>query len=133
STFAATLWFALALAGVPAQAAEKSHFRADDYQIEAFLSPHDHKITARAKVKITASEDMNIATFQLHNLLRLAKVTDAAGKPLPAARNPQDSVIRISLNTALPKDQSTTFTFEYAWVLDAADDSPVPGLKLASV
>jgi len=132
-TFAATLLFALAIAGIPAQAAEKSHFRADDYQIEAILSPREHKITARAKVTITATEDMNIATFQLHNLLRLAKVTDAAGKPLTADRNPQDSSIRISLNTALPKDQSTTFTFEYSGVLDSADDSPVPGLKLASV
>ncbi|HTM37088.1 MAG TPA: M1 family aminopeptidase [Terriglobales bacterium] len=132
-TFAATLWFALALAGVTAQAAEKSHFRADDYQIEAVLSPHEHKITARAKVKITATEDMNIATFQLHNLLRLSKVTDAAGKALTADRNPQDASVRISLNAALPKDQSTTLTFEYSGVLDSADDSPVPGLKLASI
>jgi hypothetical protein len=132
-TFAATLLFTLAIARIPAQAAEKSHFRADDYQIEAILNPHEHKITARAKVTITATEDMNIATFQLHNLLRLAKVTDAAGKPLTADRNPQDSSVRISLNTALPKDQSTTLTFEYSGVLDSADDSPVPGLKLASI
>lgn len=132
-SFAAVLLFALAIAGVPARAAEKSHFRADDYQIEAILIPHEHKITARAKIKITATEDMNIATFQLHNLLRLAKVTDAAGKSLTADRNPQDSSLRISLNSALTKDQSTTLTFEYSGVLDSADDSPVPGLKLASI
>ena len=132
-TFAATLLFAFAVAKFPAKAAEKSHFHADDYQIEAVLSPHDHKITARAKVKITATEDLNIATFQLHNLLRLAKVTDAAGKALTADRNPQDSSVRVSLNSALSKDQSTTLTFEYSGVLDSADDSPVPGLKLTSI
>ena len=33
----------------------------------------------------------------------------------------------------MPKDQSTTLTFEYEGVLDSADDSPVPGLKLTSI
>ena len=133
--FAASLLFASAftIAALPAHAADKLRFRADDYQIEAVLSPHDHKITARAKVKITALEDLNIATFQLHNDLRLTKVADAAGKALTADRNPQDSSVRISLNTALPKDQSTTVTFEYSGVLDSADDSPVPGLKLTAI
>jgi len=50
----------------------------DDYQIDAELLPHLHKITARAKVKFTALEDLNIATFELHNGLRVSKVLDAA-------------------------------------------------------
>ena len=132
-TFAATLLFVSAIAGLPARAAEKTHFRADDYQIDAILTPHEHKITARVKVKITATEEMNIATFQLHNDLRLTKVVDEAGKALTADRNPQDSSVRISLNSTLAKDQSTTLTFEYSGVLDSADDSPVPGLKLSSI
>src|SRR5258708_1991151 len=131
--FAATLLFVFASAGLPARAAEKSHFRADDYQIEAFLPPHEHKLTARLKVKITATDDLNIVIFHLHNDLRLSKATDAAGKPLTTDRNSQDSSVRVSLNTALPKDQSTTLTFEYAGVLDSADVSPVPGLKLTSI
>jgi tetratricopeptide (TPR) repeat protein len=130
---AACLVLALLTLCLPAWAAEKIHFHADDYQIDAVLSPHDHKITARVKVKITALEDLNIATFQLHNDLRLTKVTDAAGKPLTADRLPQDSSVRVSLRTEVPKDQSTTLTFEYEGVLDSADDSPVPGLKLSSI
>src|SRR5690349_21476695 len=115
-------------------AAEKTHFRADDYQIDAVLNPHEHKITARAKVKITALDDLNIATFQLHNDLRITKVTDATGKTsLTADRTPQDSSVRVSLKSTLPKEQSTTLTFEYEGVLDSADDSPVPGLKLNSI
>src|SRR5260370_2200196 len=118
---------------LPAWGAEKIRFHADDYQIDAVLSPHEHKITARAKVKITALEDLNIATFQLHNDLRLTKVTDAAGKVLTVDRAPQDSSVRVSLRGEVPKDQSTTLTFEYEGVLDSADDSPVPGLKLTSI
>src|SRR5713226_1266239 len=118
---------------LPSWAAEKVHFRVDDYQIDATLNPHDHKIAARARVKITALEDLNIVTFQLHNDLRLTKVTDASGKPLNAERMPQDSSVRVSLKSTLPKDQSTTLSFDYEGILDSADDSPVAGLKLSSI
>ena len=70
----------------PSWAAEKTRLRVDDYQIDAELTPHTHKISARAKVKFTALEDLNMAIFELHNDLRVTKVTDAAGKPLSAER-----------------------------------------------
>src|SRR5438045_4152157 len=127
------LAFVLAALCMPARAAEKVRFHADDYQIDAVLSPHEHKILARTKVKITALEDLNIATFQLHNDLRVTKVSDAAGKPLTTDRNPQNSSVRVSLKSDLKKDQSTILTFEYEGVLDSADDSPVQGLKLTSI
>src|SRR5438876_1666614 len=123
----------LRLVQLPVWAADNIHFHADDYQIDAVLNPHDHKIVARVRVKITALDDLNIVTFQLHNDLRLTKVTDASAKPLTADRMPQDSSVRVSLKSTLPKDQSTTLTFEYEGVLDSADDSPVPGLKLTSI
>src|SRR6266496_6572575 len=123
----------LLLLSLPVWAAEKIRFHADDYQIDAVLNPHDHKIAARVRVKITALDDLNIVTFQLHNDLRLTKVADASAKPLTADRMPQDSSVRVSLKSTLPKDQSTTLTFEYEGVLDSADDSPVPGLQLTSI
>src|SRR5436309_15118352 len=118
----------LLLLSLPAWAAERTHFNADDYQIDAILNPHEHKIFARARVKITALDDLNIATFQLHNDLRLTKVTDGSGKSLTADRIPQSSSVRVSLTKPVPKNESTTFTFDYEGVLDSADDSPVPGL-----
>ena len=129
----AGLVLALFVLSVPAWAAEKLHFHADDYQIDAVLSPHDHKLTARAKVKITALDDLNIASFHLHNDLRLTKVTDASNKTLTADRNPGDSSVRVSLNKPLAKGDSAVLAFEYEGVLDSADDSPVPGLKLTSI
>ncbi len=114
-------------------AAEKMRLRVDDYQIDAELTPHTHKISARAKVKFTALDDLSIATFELHNALRVTKVTDAAGKPLSAERVTQDSTIRVPLTTPVAKDSSSTLTFEYEGALDSADDSPVQGLKLAYI
>ncbi|MBZ5598864.1 MAG: tetratricopeptide repeat protein [Acidobacteriia bacterium] len=117
----------------PSQAAEKPRLRVDDYQIDAELTPHTHRIAARAKVKFTALEDLNVASFELNNALRVNKVLDAMGKPLSAERVTQDFTVRVQLPNGLPKDSSTTLTFDYEGVLDSADDSPVQGLKLASI
>jgi aminopeptidase N len=113
--------------------AEKIRLRADDYKMDVELLPQSHKLTARVAVKVTALEDLNVATFQLNNALRITKLTDANNKPLTPERNTQDSTVRFSLNSSIPKDASATFNFEYEGTLESADDSPVEGLKLAYV
>jgi len=124
----------LCIVALPSFAApEKQRLRVDDYVIDAELAPHAHKLTARAKVKFTALDDLSVATFELHNALRPTKVLDEAGKPLTAERITQDSTIRIALPKGLQKDATTTLTIDYEGVLDSADDSPVQGLKLAYV
>src|SRR6202162_2874133 len=121
------------LLSIPSWADEKAHLRVDDYQIEAELHPHLHQITARAKVKFTALQDLSVAVFELHNDLRVTKVTDEKNQPLSAERVTQDSTVRVPLPAGLSKDASTTLTFEYDGTLENADNSPVPGLKLAYI
>jgi len=121
------------LAGGSTWAAEKPRLHADDYQIAVELLPETHKLSAHVTVKVTALEDLSIATFQLNNALRITKLVDATNKPLAPERNTQDSTIRIGLNSGLAKGASTTFTFDYEGTLENAEDSPVPGLKLAFV
>ena len=121
------------VASHPALAAEKTRLHVDDYQIDVELLPQTHKLTARAAVKVTALEDINVATFQLNNALRITKLTDANNKALTPERNTQDSTVRFSLNSGIAKNATTTFNFEYEGTLESADDSPVQGLKLAYV
>src|SRR3984957_6730462 len=121
------------LPSLPARAAEKTHLRVDDYQIEDQLDPHLHQITARAKVKFTALQDLSVAVFELHNDLRVTKVLDEQNHLLSAERVTQDSTIRVSLPSGLAKNASMTLTFEYEGEIENADDSPVPGLKLAYI
>jgi aminopeptidase N len=132
---ALTNFFALSLllVSLPAWAAEKARLRVDDYQIDAELTPHTHKISARAKVRFTALEDINAAVFELHNGLRVNKVTDDAGQTLSVERVTQDFTVRVQLSKPLSKDASSSLTFDYDGTLDSADDSPVQGLKLASI
>src|SRR5208283_19088 len=130
SSLTVLLLFSLA---IPSWAAEKARLRVDDYQIDAELTPHLHTITARAKVKFTALQDLSVAVFELHNDLRVTKVSDEKGQPLSAERVTQDSTVRIPLPAGLSKGASTTLTFEYEGQLESGDNSPVPGLKLASI
>jgi aminopeptidase N len=117
----------------PAWAAEKPHLRVTNYQIDAELTPHTHRLAARAKVEFTALDNINVATFELHNDLRVTKVTDDSGKPLEAERITQDSSVRVQLPKPLNKDESSSLTFDYDGALESADDSPVQGLKLAYI
>ncbi len=123
----------LLLVSLPAWAAEKTRLRVDDYQIDAELTPHSHKISARAKVKFTALEDVSAVTFELNNGLQVTKVTDEAGQTLSPERISQDSTVRVQLSKPLTKTTSTTLTFDYEGTLDSGDNSPVQGLKLASI
>jgi tetratricopeptide (TPR) repeat protein len=125
--------FFVFLAINPSWAAEKPRLRVDDYQIAVTLTPHLHQLSARAKVKFTALQDINVAIFELNNGLRVTKVLDDNNQPLSAERVTQDFTIRVPLPAGLAKNASTTLTFEYEGQLETADDSPVPGLKLAYV
>src|SRR5580700_2374665 len=121
------------LLALPSWAAEKARLRVDDYQIEAELQPHLHQITARARIKFTALQDLTVAVFELHNDLRITKVLDEKNQPLSAERMTQDSTVRVPLPAGLSKDASMTLTFEYEGQLESGDNSPVPGLKLAYI
>ena len=134
SVLASSLTFCvLVMTALPSWSAEKARLRVDDYQIEATLEPHLHQITARAKVKFTALQDLSVAGFELHNDLRVTKVLDEKNQPLSAERVTQDSTVRVQLPSGLSKDASTTLTFEYEGQLESADNSPVPGLSLAYI
>jgi len=113
-------------------AAERVRLRVDNYIIDAELVPQTHRLIAHAKVTFTALDNLNSASFELHNDLR-PRVTDEDGKPCSVERFTQDSTVRVSLNKDLPKGASTTLTFDYDGTLQSADDSPVQGLKLAYV
>src|SRR5579871_3605797 len=131
--FTTSLTLLLIAMAQPAGAAEKARLRVDDYQIEATLEPHLHQITAKAKVKFTALQDLSVAVFELHNDLRVTKVVDEKGTQLSAERVTQDSTVRVPLPNGLSKDNSMTLTFEYEGQLENADNSPVPGLSLAYI
>jgi hypothetical protein len=119
--------------GVTCFAAEKPRIQVSDYIIHVVVTPQTHQLKAQARVKFTALEDINIAIFELHNALRPTRVIDTNGQSMPVERVSSDSTVRISLPSTLSKGASSTLIFEYEGAVQSADDSPVPGLKLAYI
>src|SRR5262249_23116091 len=125
------VWFLSLI--VPDMGAEKPRVKAEDYTIDAEIVPKTHRLIARARVKFTALDDISFASFELHNGLHTTKILDGNGRPLTAERVTQDNAVRVTFPSALAKGASSTLTFEYEGSLVSADDSPVEGLKLASI
>ena len=123
----------LALLATSAPAADRARIQVDDCAIQAIVLPQTHQLKAIARIKFTALDDITIATFTLHNGLKPTRVLDATGQALTAERVSQDATVRVSLPGTLSKGSTTSLTFEYEGTVQSADDSPVPGLKLAYV
>ena len=123
----------LCLSSFPLLGAEKPSVKAEDYVIDVEIFPQTHELAARTRVKFTALADIQTASFELNNSLRVTRVLDSEGKPLSSERITQGNAIRIAFPKLLAKGTSSTLTFEYQGKLATADDSPVEGLKLAYV
>jgi predicted negative regulator of RcsB-dependent stress response len=103
------------------------------YVINAELDPAANKLSATVQVTFTALEDLTAPLFELNNGLAVSSVTDAAHQTLTAERLTPQNALRFSLQTAIPKGTSATWTFVYAGVLKGSDTSPVEGIKLAAI
>ncbi len=102
------------------------------YVIDASIVPATHQLHATAKVSFTALDTLPAATFELHSALKVVKVTDASGHALNAERGPS-STLRVTPADPLAKGDTAVWTFEYDGTLETGDNSPVEGLKLASI
>jgi hypothetical protein len=103
------------------------------YVISADLDPAVNRLTATADVTFTALEELANPTFELNNGLQVTKATDAKGQTLQYERLTNNSTVRFTPATPLPKGTTTTYHFEYSGALKGADTSPVEGIKLASI
>jgi len=111
----------------------KPQLQITSYLINADLDPSVNRLSATADVTFTALEELTTPTFELNNGLQITKVTDAQGHPLESERLTNNSTVRFTLATPIPKGTSTTFHFTYAGTLKGSETSPVEGIKLASV
>src|ERR1700678_3413655 len=113
-------------------AAERSTINVTEYVIDAQLDPSDHSLKATARVTFTATDTISAAVFELHNALKVDSVTDAQNHPLNGERGP-NATISIALPSPMKKGASSTFIFVYEGTLSWSEESPVEGLKVASI
>jgi len=113
-------------------AAERSTINITGYVIDAQLDPAEHTLKATAKVTFTATDTISAAVFELHNALKVESVKDAQNHVLSGERGP-NATISIALASPMSKGASATITFVYDGTLSGSEESPVEGLKVASI
>jgi hypothetical protein len=120
------------MAGPHLSAAERPTINITGYVIDAELDPADHTLKATTRVTFTATDSISAAVFELHNALKVDSVADAQGHALSGERGP-NATISVALPSPMSKGASATLVFVYGGTLSGSEESPVEGLKVASI
>ena len=113
---------------------KRARIDVEHYQIDATVNPKSQTLAAVATVRFVPLEDSTYsAAFELNNALQVSRVTDGAGRQIPASRSHSDFTVRVNFPEALPKGQPATLTFTYDGRLTGQEESPVWGIKFASI
>jgi aminopeptidase N len=123
---------ALLVSAGPLTAAERTNINVTGYLIDVQLDPAEHSLKATARVTFTATDTVSAAVFELHNALKVENVTDEHGHPLSGERG-ANATISVALPTPISKGANSTITFVYSGTLSGNEESPIEGLKVASI
>src|SRR5437868_11157115 len=125
----------VALAAGLAQAQERrTRIDVDKYTIDVDTKQRPQSLTAKAAVRFTPLDDNTTSVpFELNNALNVSKVVDEQGRQLQASRSQQDFTINVNFSPPLEKGKPVTATFYYDGRLSGQEDSPVYGIKFASI
>ena len=109
-------------------------FLAQNYDVAATLDPANQTLSAVVKVDFRATEVSSIVRVELHPNLNVTEVKNAAGKALNFDRdNLNHLLLNVNLPAAVTANSTVTLTFTYSGPLANEDNSPVPGVRLASI
>lgn len=124
----------LLISNAAAQDVAKAPFLAEHYDLAATLDPSNQTLSAVAKVDFRATEVSSIVRVELHPNLNVKEIKDAAGKALNFERdNLNPLLLNVNLPSAATANSKVTLSFTYAGPLANEDNSPVPGVRLASI
>jgi aminopeptidase N len=120
---------------IPAHAQQQARGRVDvqHYVIDAQIDPAAQTISAHVQIRFVPEDSTSSVSFDLNNALNVSKIVDGAGNQVPAARSQQDSRVTLNFPQALTKGQPAQATFTYDGKLTGQEESPVFGIKFASI
>jgi aminopeptidase N len=121
-------------APLPAQAPRPASFLAQHYDVSATLDGVSQLLTATAKVEFRALEVSSTVRVELHPNLQVKEVKTADGKLLTFDRDSQNPLfLSVTLPSSVPRESKLTLTFSYSGLLANAENSPVPGIRVALI
>ena len=117
-----------------AQTPRGPNFLAEHYDLTAYLETTGQAINALVKVEFKAQEVSSTVRVELHENLDVKEVKGADGKPLSFERDTENPLlVNVTLPTAVAVGKTVTLTFSYQGLLANEENSPIPGVRLASI
>jgi aminopeptidase N len=119
----------------PLQAQEQHRVRLDatHYTIDADINPATQTLTAQVQLQFSAAENTSSIALELNNGLNVSRIVDGSNRQIPTSRSQGDSTIRLNFPDGITKDQPVTLTINYEGRLTGQEESPVYGIKFASI
>jgi len=134
------LFMAAAVLSLPAESQTQSQsqsgpiFVAEHYDVSATLDAGGQAIFATAKVRFRATSASGIVRFELHPNLNITDVKTEQGASLKAERETTGPLdVRVQLPSAVAANSKVTLTIAYSGILSNEENSPLPGVRLASI
>src|SRR5690242_5667489 len=132
-----TLALVLALAATTplyAQAPRPVSFLAAHYDVSATIDAIGQSLSATAKIDLVATEASSNVRVELHPNLVVKEVKGPEGKPLTFERDNQNPLfVNVQLLTPVATNGHVTLSFTYSGLLFNEENSPVPGVRAASI
>jgi tetratricopeptide (TPR) repeat protein len=130
----ATVLAAAASPALLAQVPRPPAFLAEHYDVSATLDTINQSISAVAKIEFKAQEVSGGVRIELHPNLDVKEVKGENGKTLTFERDNQNALFgTVLLPTPVAAGTKVTLTFTYAGLLANEENSPVPGIRMASI
>jgi aminopeptidase N len=128
------MWLMGYAAPIHAQEPHTTPFLAEHYDVTAYIDVAGQSLTATAKVDFKAQEVSSNLRIELHPNLELREVKSAAGKTLSFQRDGTNPLfITVQLPSQAATGSTVSLSFSYAGLLANEENSPVPGVRVASI
>lgn len=117
-----------------AQRDRRGRIDVEHYDIDVAVDPAQQSLTAKVKMRFVPLDDrLNSVQLDFNDALRVSNVTtDATGNSVNFSRT-SDFNHRLQFGSALDKGKPVTVSFEYDGRFDGREESPVYGIRFASI
>src|SRR5260370_30866226 len=134
AAFLVALLLSCLAAPARAQAPRPPALLAEHYDGSTTLDPITQSLSAVARVDFKARDVSSAVRVELHPNLHVTDVKSAEGKTLTFERDTQNPLnLIVNLPTPVATGGKVTLTFTYAGPLANEENSPVPGVRAATI
>jgi len=131
------LFLLLAAAATHSAAAQTNRTPAvnvEHYNVTADVNPRTQSLSATVEMRVTAVDDRVITmVLDFNDSLSIKEATDESGQRISVTKGPNEFQVTVALQKPMAKGTSTTLRFVYEGVLAGQEESPVYGIRFASI